>query len=155
MGPSFTPIKSCILNQNLQKPTPRNQENSGELGCNRLAKVACYTDKCAVQFRIWPVDDSKNMILEVYLFYMVFVRTVTVTGPMQPYLAYNLGTTTSSINLVWTLGFLGYLIGSTLTSHFFNKHIQKGCKAGRVKGVQTSSHRDSVKKFFFQPQMVF
>ncbi len=45
---------------------------------------------------------------------------------MQPYLAYNLGTTTPSINLVWTLGFSGYLIGSTLTSHLFTKHLQKG-----------------------------
>jgi len=31
-----------------------------------------YTDKCPVQFWIWPVDDSKNKLLEVYLFYMVF-----------------------------------------------------------------------------------
>ena len=45
---------------------------------------------------------------------------------MQPYLAYNLSTTTPSINLVWTLGFSGYLIGSTLTSHFFNKYLEKG-----------------------------
>jgi len=75
MGPSFTPIKSCILNKNLQKPTPRNQENIGELGCSRPAKVACYTDKCPVQFRVWPVGDSKNKLLEVYLFYIVFVFT--------------------------------------------------------------------------------
>jgi hypothetical protein len=49
---------------------------------------------------------------------------------MQPYLAYNLGTTTPSINLVWTLGFSGYLIGSTLTSHLFTKHLQKGAFQG-------------------------
>jgi hypothetical protein len=45
---------------------------------------------------------------------------------MQPFLAYNLSTTTPSINLVWTLGFSGYLIGSTITSHFFKKYLEKG-----------------------------
>ena len=33
----------------------------------------------------------------------------TITGPMQPFLAYNLQTNTQTINLVWTLGFLGFL----------------------------------------------
>ena len=45
------------------------------------------------------------------------------TGPMQPYLAYNLATDTSTINLVWTLGFSGFLIGSILTSHIFTKYL--------------------------------
>lgn len=47
----------------------------------------------------------------------------TITGPMQPYLAYNLATDTSTINLVWTLGFSGFLIGSILTSHIFTKYL--------------------------------
>jgi len=47
----------------------------------------------------------------------------TITGPMQPFLAYNLSTDTSTINLVWTLGFLGFLIGSILTSHTFTKYL--------------------------------
>ena len=42
---------------------------------------------------------------------------------MQPYLAYNLATDTSTINLVWTLGFSGFLIGSILTSHIFTKYL--------------------------------
>ena len=77
-GPQFHPIKFYILNQNLQKPTPQNQENFGQLVCSRLANVAYYTDICPVQFCIWPVDDSKNKLLEVYLFYMVFGGTCQV-----------------------------------------------------------------------------
>ena len=42
---------------------------------------------------------------------------------MQPYLAYNLATDTSTINLVWTLGFSGFLIGSILTSTILTKHL--------------------------------
>lgn len=47
----------------------------------------------------------------------------TITGPMQPYLAYNLQVDTSTINLVWTLGFLGFLLGSLFTSHIFTKRL--------------------------------
>lgn len=47
----------------------------------------------------------------------------TIVGPMQPYLAYNLNTDTSTINLIWTLGFIGFLIGSLLISHVFTKYI--------------------------------
>jgi hypothetical protein len=47
----------------------------------------------------------------------------TITGPMQPYLAYNLGTDTQTINLVWTLGFSGFLIGSLFTSYVFTKYL--------------------------------
>ena len=42
---------------------------------------------------------------------------------MQPYLAYNLQTDTQTINLVWTLGFSGFLLGSLLTSHIFTKYL--------------------------------
>lgn len=48
----------------------------------------------------------------------------TITGPMQPYLAFNLETDTSTINLVWTLGFMGFLVGSLLTSHIFTKYLK-------------------------------
>ena len=47
----------------------------------------------------------------------------TITGPMQPFLAYNLQTNTQTINLVWTLGFLGFLFGSLITSHIFTKYL--------------------------------
>ena len=60
------------MNRNLQKPTPRNQENIGQWVCSRLANVAYFVHKFPVQFWIWPVDDSINKVLEVYLFYMVF-----------------------------------------------------------------------------------
>ena len=47
----------------------------------------------------------------------------TITGPMQPFLAYNLQTNTQTINLVWALGFLGFLFGSLITSHIFTKYL--------------------------------
>ena len=43
-----------------------------QLACSRLVQVVHYTDKFPVHFRIWPVGDSKNKLLEVYLFYIVF-----------------------------------------------------------------------------------
>ena len=52
----------------------------------------------------------------------------TITGPMQPYLAYNLRTDTQTINLVWTLGFSGFLIGSLFTSHVFTKYLTSSFK---------------------------
>ena len=48
------------MNQNLQYPTPRNQENMRHLDCSRLAEVVYSADKCHVQFWDWPVDDSKK-----------------------------------------------------------------------------------------------
>jgi len=48
----------------------------------------------------------------------------TITGPMQPFLAYNLQTDTQTINLVWTLGFLGFLVGSLITSHIFTRYLR-------------------------------
>ena len=39
---------------------------------------------------------------------------------MQPYLAFNLETDTSIINLVWTLGFMGFL-GILFTLRFYSK----------------------------------
>ena len=51
---------------------PHNKENMIQLACSRLVQEVCYTAKCPVQFPIWPIDNSKNKLLEVYLFYMVF-----------------------------------------------------------------------------------
>ena len=48
---------------------------------------------------------------------------VLVAGPLQPYLAYNLETDTSTINLVWTLGFIGFLLGSLLIGTVFTRYI--------------------------------
>ena len=47
----------------------------------------------------------------------------TIVGPLQPYLAYNLETDTSTINLVWTLGFIGFLLGSLLIGTVFTRYI--------------------------------
>ena len=52
----------------------------------------------------------------------------TITGPMQPYLAYNLQTDTQTINLVWTLGFSGFLIGSLGTSYVFTRYLNTSTK---------------------------
>ena len=43
---------------------------------------------------------------------------------MQPFLAYNLQADTQTINLVWTLGFLGFLVGSLITSHIFTRYLR-------------------------------
>ena len=45
-------------------------------------------------------------------------------GPTQPFLAYNLNTDTQTINLVWTLGFLGFLVGSLIASHIFTRYLR-------------------------------
>ena len=56
---------------------------------------------------------------------MFFVpMTFAILGPMQPFLAYNLQTDTQTINLVWTLGFLGFLVGSLITSHIFTRYLR-------------------------------
>ena len=52
----------------------------------------------------------------------------TITGPMQPYVAYNLNTDMRTINLVWTLGFSGFLLGSFFTSNIFTKYLTTSCK---------------------------
>ena len=44
------PIKSCILNPNLQNPPPRNQENFSQLGCSRLTIVAYHEDNLPAEF---------------------------------------------------------------------------------------------------------
>jgi len=46
---------------------------------------------------------------------------VTVIGPSQPYLAYNVGVSIDTINLVWTAGFLGYTVGSIVTGYVFRR----------------------------------
>merc|ERR1719266_3304787 len=46
---------------------------------------------------------------------------VTVIGPSQPYLAYNVGVSIDTINLVWTAGFLGYTVGSVVTGYVFRR----------------------------------
>ncbi|TRY63094.1 hypothetical protein TCAL_00469 [Tigriopus californicus] len=48
---------------------------------------------------------------------------VTVVGPTQPYLAKNVGVNIAVINLVWTFGFLGYIIGSLGTGFIFKRYL--------------------------------
>ena len=78
------------------------------------------------------LDDSSQEKWTFYYFILSWGAELgngmiqTITGPMQPYLAYNLDTDTSTINLVWTLGFIGFLIGSILTSSIFTKHLHTG-----------------------------
>ena len=49
----------------------------------------------------------------------------TVVGPTQPYLAKNTGVDIATINLVWTFGFFGYMIGSLGTSFIFKEYLKK------------------------------
>ena len=49
----------------------------------------------------------------------------TVVGPTQPYLARNTGVNIDTINLVWTFGFFGYMVGSLGTSFIFKRYLKK------------------------------
>ena len=48
----------------------------------------------------------------------------TVVGPTQPYLARNTGVDIDTINLVWTFGFFGYMVGSLGTSFIFKEYLK-------------------------------
>jgi len=49
----------------------------------------------------------------------------TVVGPTQPYLAKNTGVEIDTINLVWSFGFFGYMVGSLGTSFIFKEYLRK------------------------------
>ena len=46
---------------------------------------------------------------------------ITVVGPTQPYLARNVGVDIDTINLVWSAGFSGYLLGSLCTGYILKR----------------------------------
>ena len=46
---------------------------------------------------------------------------ITVMGPTQPYLAQNVGVNIDTINLVWSSGFAGYVLGSVTTGFVYKK----------------------------------
>ena len=46
---------------------------------------------------------------------------VTVVGPTQPYLAQNVGVKIDIINLVWSFGFFGSMVGSFGTGLVFRR----------------------------------
>ena len=46
---------------------------------------------------------------------------VTVVGPMQPYLAFNVGVPIDTINLLWTAGFAGFTLGAVATGFVFRR----------------------------------
>ena len=50
-------------------------------------------------------------------------------GPMQPYLAKKLDVNIDTINLVWTFGFVGFVIGSLVAGFVFRQF----CKAKQSK----------------------
>ena len=47
---------------------------------------------------------------------------LAVVGPMQPYLARNVEVKIDLINLVWTFGFAGYVIGALVTGFIFKRY---------------------------------
>ena len=49
----------------------------------------------------------------------------TVVGPTQPFLAQNTGVDIATINLVWSFGFFGYIIGSLGTSFIFKEYLKQ------------------------------
>ena len=60
-----------------------------QLVCSKLVNVVHYRDECPEQFSIWPVDDSKKKLLDIYLPYMVFgiLRDVPIVCPIESSLA--------------------------------------------------------------------
>ena len=46
---------------------------------------------------------------------------ITIVGPTQPYLAQNVGVNIDTINLVWSFGFAGYVLGSVSTGFIYKK----------------------------------
>jgi len=48
----------------------------------------------------------------------------TIVGPTQPYLAENVNVDIDIINLVWTFGFFGFLVGSLATGFIFKRYVQ-------------------------------
>ena len=53
---------------------------------------------------------------------------VTVVGPTQPYLARNVGVNIDVVNLVWTAGFGGYVIGALATGFVYKRYIKTLCR---------------------------
>jgi len=49
--------------------------------------------------------------------------TNTVVGPMQPYLAANVGTDIATINLLWTFGNFGYIVGCLATGMLYKRFL--------------------------------
>ena len=46
---------------------------------------------------------------------------VTVVGPTQPYMARNVNVNIDTINLVWSAGFSGYLLGALATGFIYKR----------------------------------
>ena len=118
----------CILYPNItfaQLCNPKNISIVSTISAKTIFKM------CSV-LEYLSLDDSSQEKWTFYYFILSWGAELgngmiqTITGPMQPFLAYNLGTDTSTINLVWTLGFIGFLIGSILTSSIFTKHLHTG-----------------------------
>ncbi len=62
--------------------------------------------------------------------------TSTVVGPSQLYLAKNVGVDIDTINLMWTFGFVGFLLGALFTGMVFKQYMRSTmAKVGYVGGV--------------------
>lgn len=53
---------------------------------------------------------------------------VTVVGPTQPYIAQNVGVEIDIINLLWSFGFFGFLLGSIIAGFVFRRYCDTGFK---------------------------
>ena len=58
-----------------------------------------------------------------------YINLGSFLGPMQPYLAKKLDVEIDTINLVWTFGFVGFIIGSLVAGFVFRRF----CKAKQSK----------------------
>ncbi len=62
----------------------------------------------------------------------------TVLGPTQVYLAKNIGVDIDTINLVWTIGFIGFFIGAFGTGMVFKQFVRS--PMGKVLYLQHSNN---------------
>ena len=57
-------------------PPPQIHENMRQFDGSRLAKVmyrySYHIDECPVEFSIWPVDDSKEKTMVVFIPFIIF-----------------------------------------------------------------------------------
>jgi MFS family permease len=80
-------------------------------------------EKFANMFRFKPEERKFYFILVAssWLSNIGHGLAITVLGPTQPYLARNVGVGVDLINLVWTFGFLGYVVGSLIAGMVFKR----------------------------------
>ena len=69
-------------------------------------------------------DDNKWYALYVVSSWLANIghgAMITVVGPAQPYIAANVGVNIDTINILWTFGFAGYVVGAIATGFIYKR----------------------------------